>query len=128
MVSLPLDKLARLSTLLQEFSHKKKITLRQLQSVVGILNFACRAVVPGRPFTRRLINLSIGLSQHHHHIRINSEARADAQAWLFFLKNFNGTSLFLHETWKTSDALNLGTEILMHQVNIMQSCIIQNCL
>jgi len=44
------------------------------------------------------------------HNIINSEARADAQAWLFFLKNFNGTSLFLQETWQTSDALNLGTD------------------
>lgn len=35
--------------------HWKKIKLRDLQSLIGLLNFACYVVVPRRAFLRRLI-------------------------------------------------------------------------
>lgn len=52
---LPLDKLNLCSTLLLEFLHRKKATLREVQSLTGLLNFACSVIVPGRAFLRRLI-------------------------------------------------------------------------
>jgi len=81
-----------------------------LQSITGFLNFCNRAIVPGRAFTRRLINLSMGLSRSFQHVRINKEARADARAWLLFLNQFNGSCMFLHDLWLSSEALHLGTD------------------
>ena len=110
ITSLPMDKIEKVINLLGDFCRKKKITLVTLQSICGLLNFACKAIVPGRPFLRRIINLTIGLSKSFHHVRINSEARADALAWLQFLEQFNGVSMFLNDPWLRSETLQLGTD------------------
>ena len=47
-----------LETLLETDKNKKgKVTVVQIQSLTGLLNFLCRAVPAGRAFTRRLYNL-----------------------------------------------------------------------
>lgn len=62
---LPDDKIQKIKLALAAVSKKKKIKLhvRDLQSLIGLLNFACYVVVPGRAFLRRLINLTIGVSK-----------------------------------------------------------------
>lgn len=62
----------------------KKIKMHQLQKLTGLLNFLCRAVVPGRAFTRRLYYRTVGLKQHHH-LRVDEILRADLQLWESFL-------------------------------------------
>ena len=57
---LPLDKLTRTKEALHEWSHKKSATLKELQSLIGTLQFACRVVVPGRAFLQRIISLTKG--------------------------------------------------------------------
>lgn len=47
MASLPLDKLVSLRTLLQQYQHRRKISLKELQSILGHLNFACKVIKPG---------------------------------------------------------------------------------
>ena len=49
------DKLAKCRTQLADFCARKSVTLKELQSLIGLLNFACCVVVPGRPFLRRQI-------------------------------------------------------------------------
>ncbi|XP_062587810.1 uncharacterized protein LOC134249476 [Saccostrea cucullata] len=107
---LPQDKLTKARHLIQIHKSKKSITLQELQSIIGLLNFACSVVIPGRPFLRRLIDLSIGLTKPFHHRRLNKEARADLNAWGLFLEHFNGKSLFLSEQWDNSDSLQLYTD------------------
>jgi hypothetical protein len=53
---LPSDKIQKTNNLLYKVQHKKKISLRKLQSLIGLLNFACLVVCPGRAFLRRLID------------------------------------------------------------------------
>ena len=48
--SLPEDKYERLKVDLSSWLTKKFCTLKELQSLIGTLQFACRVVVPGRPF------------------------------------------------------------------------------
>ena len=76
---------------------QKKVKLKELQSIIGTLNFACSVVRPGRTFLRRLINLTIGVSKPFHHIRVNKEVKADFRAWETFLNSFNGKSFFIDE-------------------------------
>lgn len=40
---------------------RKKVTLGDLQSLVGLLSFACYVVVPGRAFLRPVIDLTCGV-------------------------------------------------------------------
>ena len=99
-VKVPGDKLASLQAQLREAAARNKITLRQLQSLIGSLNFVCKAVAPGRAFLRRLIDLTRGIRLPHHRVRITKGARADMQAWSIFLSDFNGTVKFLDSEWR----------------------------
>lgn len=88
----------------------RKITLVALQSLVGSLNFLCRAISPGRAFLRRLISLSKGIAKPHFKIRLSAGAKLDLRMWLEFLVHFNGVSAFLNREWESSSALDLFTD------------------
>jgi hypothetical protein len=87
---LPCDKLQKCVEFISEFLRRKKVTLRKIQSLVGLLNFACSVVTPGRAFLRRLIDLTHSVRFSHHLIKLNSEAKEDLNVWLSFLSTFNG--------------------------------------
>lgn len=81
-----------------------------MQSLIGSLNFACRAIVPGRPFCRRLIKATCGLTKPHHHLRITSDMKKDLQLWLEFFSEFNGISVFHDRFWVSNEDLQLFTD------------------
>ncbi|CAG2246210.1 unnamed protein product [Mytilus edulis] len=81
-----------------------------MQSLLGSLNFACRVVVPGRAFCRRLIDSTIGLNKPHYRIRITSNIKADLLMWKSFLKNFNGLTLMPDRLWTSNEALEFYTD------------------
>ena len=56
---LPEVKLQKCRELLTDFHKRRKVTLRELQSLTGLLNFTCSVVLPGRAFLRRLFDLTI---------------------------------------------------------------------
>lgn len=89
---------------------QKSATLKQLQSLIGMLNFACKVVPPGRPFLRRLIDLTVGLKKPYYHRRLNSEAKADLNAWGLFLDHFNGKALLPSGITHSSASLHLFTD------------------
>ena len=62
---LPDDKLLKLRSLLTTFKSNRKIKLRDLQSL-GLLNFCCQVVLPGRAFLRELTDLTKGILKPHH--------------------------------------------------------------
>ena len=107
---LPEDKLLKCKQLIAEFIKKKKATLRELQSLTGVLNFACSVVVPGRCFLRRLIDLTIGLKRPGHFVRVSKEVKADLFTWQQFFQEYNGKSFFLNEKWENSVSLQLFTD------------------
>ena len=107
---LPADKLVRARNLLLGLLLKQKVTLKELQSVIGLLSFCSEVVVPGRPFWRRLIDLTIGVSRPYFHTRLTRQAKLDVGAWLAFLQHFNGEALFLDDTFLTGDFLELYTD------------------
>ena len=109
-ISLPQDKNTALTTLISDIYRRKSIPLTMLQSVIGSMNFACKVIVPGRAFSRRLIDLTKGVSKPHHHVRLNKESRADLKAWLTFLAEFNGQYIFINQRWLSSDKIKLYTD------------------
>ena len=58
LMRLPDEKLERIKHMLHELRFRTKVTLRQLQSLIGVLNFSCTVVPPGRTFLRRLIDMT----------------------------------------------------------------------
>ena len=69
-LSLPEAKLQDMRTLLSSWSGKVKCTKRELQKLLGSLNWCSRVVRGGQTFTRMLINLLTRASRPHHHIRL----------------------------------------------------------
>ena len=106
LVKVPVDKLEAIKTKIQVALQANKLTLKEVQSLVGSLSFICRAVNPGRPFLRRLIELQYGAKQPWHKIRISEGAKSDLRMWLIFLEDFNGSAKFMDHMWlKNSDIL-----------------------
>ncbi len=96
-MKLPDDKVQRICDELQAMAQRKKVTLKSLQSLIGLLNFATSCVVPGRCFLRRLYDLTVGVTCPSFYIRLTKEARADLAMWKMFMESFNGKCMFLHE-------------------------------
>ena len=108
---LPVDKLHKMKLALQTMRRRRKVTLRELQSLIGLLNFVCTVICRGRAFLRRLIDLTMKASEPYHFIRLNTESHLDMmQAWLQFLQSFNGNSVFLHDEWLSSDHFMMYTD------------------
>lgn len=107
---LPEDKLEKCRSCLNEFLTRKSVSLKELQSLIGLLNFACCVVVPGRAFLRRLIDLTKGIRKPHHHVRLTKDTKYDIMVWHDFLRSYNGKSFFLSSRWETSKSLNLFTD------------------
>ena len=59
---LPQEKLDKCWDLLSTFLRRRKVTLQDIQSLTGLLNFAYTVIVPGRAFLCRLIDLSMETS------------------------------------------------------------------
>ena len=89
VIRLPPGKLAEIHQELNLWSSRRSTTKRELFSLLGKLSFAARAVPAGRLFLHRLISLSTSVTQLHHHIRLNADARADISWWR---ASWNGTA------------------------------------
>ena len=91
MLSIPIDKKTRALNMLKEVLTSKKITVLKLQQLTGLLNFLCRAVYPGRVFTRRLYAKlawkgNVRMLKSHHHVSLDSEFKQDCMVWKTFLE------------------------------------------
>ena len=83
--------------MLLDFYKWRKVTPRELQSLIGLLNFTCSVVLPGRAFLRRLIDLAREIQRPHFKIHLNKDAKSDLIIWLSFLEQYNGRTFFLDE-------------------------------
>ena len=102
---LPQEKLVKCRELISDFLRRRKVTLREIQSLTGLLNFACAVVVPGRAFLRRLIDLTIGVRKPQFSIRLSTAVKDDLLVWQEFLTGFNGRSFFFSDQWSNSHQL-----------------------
>ena len=107
---LPNEKLVELKHTLELFVQSKKVTLRQLQSLIGLLNFACQVVSPGRAFCRRLIDATCNIRKPHHRIRVSKSMREDIKVWLTFLSEYNGVTVITDNAWASNETLELFTD------------------
>ena len=108
-IRLPEDKLNDLITSLKKWIHRRTCQKQELLSLIGSLSFACKVVKCGRIFLRRLIDLSTTVSELHHYVTINKDARKDLEWWNEFLPLWNGVS-FIQSPVVDSHELNLCTD------------------
>ena len=104
---LPDDKLNRAWEMLNSFTQRRSVRLFELQSLIGTLQFACKAVVPGRTFLQRMINLTKGVPSRFHHVRLHKEFLKDLNMWRAFLADENSHSFFVNTTVTHSPQMEL---------------------
>ncbi|CAC5416369.1 unnamed protein product [Mytilus coruscus] len=107
---LPSDKLSKCIELIQEFLRRKKVTLREIQSLCGLLNFACQVVLPGRAFLRRLYEITKTLRKPQHTVKLTRGCKDDLLVWKSFLEHFNGKCFFIDERMVSNDVFQLYTD------------------
>ena len=81
-------KLRRLQKEIRKWESKKACI-----SLIDQLQHACCVVRPGRSFLRRMIDLSKGVRELHHKVRLNRGFRSDLRWWACFLPAWNGKSM-----------------------------------
>lgn len=94
--------------------------VNQLQSLIGLLNFACRVISLGRAFCRRLINLS---HTSFPPIRATLEMKTDLQVCLSFLQSYNVVSViregYAMQLFTDSAGVEIGDrDLLSRQVGL----------
>lgn len=90
---LPSDKLEDLRATVAAW--RPKVQLKELQSLLGKLNFVCKIMPMGRIFCRRLAVVTSGVKAPHHFVRLSQDHRADLQVWDSLLEQYNGRSFWL---------------------------------
>ena len=87
---LPEEKLTEIRALILSWLHKKIAVARDLKSLVGKLEKACKVVRPGRSFLRRMLDLLRGVHSNRRLIRLSEAFRSDVLWWHTFLEGWNG--------------------------------------
>ena len=106
---LPRNKILRIQEIIESFSKRSSCTKRELLSLLGHLNFACRVILPGRSFVSHLIKLSTTAKKLSHHVHLNN-CRSDLAMWSKFLTEWNGISFFINDNITVAADIRLFTD------------------
>ena len=82
---------------------------RDLQSLMGKLQRACKVVCSGRSFLRMMFELLKGVSRKQQFIRLNKSFHTDLRWWLLFLDSCNGVAMIRYQEWSPVVHLYLDT-------------------
>ena len=93
VLRLPKEKLGELKLLVTEWLGRKSCSVKELQSLAGKLQHACKVVRPGRTFLRRVFDLLKGTPKKRQFVRLNAAFRSDIWWWHRFLESWNGVSM-----------------------------------
>lgn len=107
--SLPIEKLQRYSKNIIDALELDTLTLTRVKSIIGTLQHSSAVVRPGRPFLRRLYNLTTNLNNSRI-IRLDNGAKEDLQMWLKFLSLYNGKTLIRDEPFTDSSTAHFYTD------------------
>ena len=107
---LPEDKLRRIVEFIDKCIGKSFLTKRELLSLLGHLNFACRVIIPGRSFVSYLIELSKQGNNLYDKVKLNKECRQELEMWFKFLSQWNGIALFLDDSITPAPDFDLYTD------------------
>lgn len=110
MILIPMEKIIKLKSKSEPLLLRRKVTLKDLESVTGLMSFCSRAIPSARAFLRRFYDLMLHVKRPFHRIRRTLEIKADISMWLNFLDDFNGNCFFPEIMWTSNEALSLFTD------------------
>ena len=89
------DKMQDITLILINIIRKCKVTVAELESLAGKLNFIAKVVPTGRSFTKRVYQCFQGIPKHRH-IVLKHPVLADLRMWKQFLIHFKGWKPIIH--------------------------------
>ncbi|KAI8483473.1 hypothetical protein Bbelb_388050 [Branchiostoma belcheri] len=98
----------RLTDTLEElrvWSSKVHTRRRDIESLLGKLQFIASCVRPGRLFVSRMLLFLKQFPDRHTKLRITDDFRRDLAWWRTFLPTYNGISLLPQSGWTEADAV-----------------------
>ena len=100
-ISLDITRVADILQLLGEWHSRASCTLRQLQSLIGILSWAAQVVRHGRTFLQHLRDIAVTHARvsDSQSIPLTAQAHEDLDWWSQYLGQWNGISLLWEEEW-----------------------------
>ena len=114
--SLDETKLAKAVALLQQFRGRQQASVKEVQSLLGYLNWICRVVYGGRTFLHHMLLVLRGATSARQ-VQLDSGFHADVAWWLEWLPSFNGKRIIIDpQAWPrasffTDADLNTGIGI-----------------
>ena len=99
-----LERRLELHEILKKWSLKSEATLKELQQLLGKLNFVCNTVRAGRIFVSRIINL-LKETPVTGSWPLTADLKADLRWWDIFMEDFDGITLFPDFNWKAPDII-----------------------
>nr|XP_045592346.1 uncharacterized protein LOC123754181 [Procambarus clarkii] len=105
---LPDDKRTKYMAAVEDALRAESLPLRDLQGIIGKLQFATSVIPGGRAFLRRLHPLTLGVQHPSRLCLLDAEAKLDLRAWHTFLGAFNGITVFPPDGgWGSATALTM---------------------
>ena len=99
---IPQDKLQEILELLDLWCDKHTCTIKELQSLAGVLNFASRCVKSGRVYLSRILNFLHSIPGKGLHT-VPRGTLLDIKWWREFFPLYNGVTMVLNDTWTDPD-------------------------
>ncbi|CAC5401652.1 unnamed protein product [Mytilus coruscus] len=97
------DRLIEISELVVMWLNKEKARKKEVQSLLGKLNFVSSCVKPGRIFISEVLNFLREFSNNDQVLDVSNELRRDMLWWSKLLLTYNGISIISLEEWTEPD-------------------------
>ena len=100
------DRLKEIRDLILDWLDKESASLKEIQKLLGKLNFVGSCVRPGRIFVNRILNwLRLCYVDYEPQFVIPEEVKKDLVWWHKFLPLYNGVSLLEYGEWWAADSI-----------------------
>ena len=97
-LKIPHEKMCEIRTVLRQWLSKSVASKREIQQLVGLLNFAAGCIKPGRIYFSRILNVLRGCDRGC--VYISSDLRKDIEWWWNCAERFNGISYIMNPSWE----------------------------
>ena len=100
------ERLQEIKILLLEWLNKEMASIKEIQSLLGKLNFVASCVKPGRIFISRMLKwLKVLYKQEQKQYIVPNYVKKDVLWWYKFMPLYNGVSMMLLEEWSDPDEI-----------------------
>jgi len=107
---LPTEKIIKYRNQIDYVLEKDVVTLKELQSTIGMLQFSTSVIPVGKCFLRRLYTSTIGIRIPYYNIKITNSMKEDLRMWKDFIDNYNGISFINYKPQVSSYDIHMYSD------------------